>query len=174
MKKNTNVLVVFTWVILVYLVSILLNDLSEFNLSQFENFQNWTKIADKKTNGFLSRKIIEWSYYIICAGLFFWKGYLIYGFSYFLPILKEVENGYYFSDKIIKYFKKIGDIFISYTIGVLILKVFLVVIEKSVFNLFNELKSEFTFLIPVGFAFYILAEIFKQAKDVKAENDLTI
>ena len=104
----------------------------------------------------------------------FWRGYLIYGFSYFLSILKEVEAGNYFSDKNISYFKKIGNIFISYTVSVLVLRFLLTAIDGSAFKLFQELKGEFTFLIPAGLAFYILAEIFEKGKQVEEENDLTI
>ena len=97
-------------------VSVLLNDLREFDFNQFEAFQNWSKSADKSESWFTSKNAIQWSYYAISAGLFFWRGYLIYGFSYFLSILKEIENGNYFSTTNINYFKKIGSIFIQYTI----------------------------------------------------------
>lgn len=174
MKDNTTILTIITYAVLVSSASILLNDLREFDFNQFENFQDWAKTADKETPWFTSKNAIEWSYYAISTGLFFCRGYLIYGFSYFLSILKEVENGHYFSDKNIGYFKKIGNIFINYTISVLILRFLLATINKSTFNFFNELKAEFTFLIPAGLAFYILAEIFKRGKQVEEENDLTI
>lgn len=174
MKDNTKILTIITYAILLGAVSVLLNDLREFDFNQFEKFQNWAKTADKNESWFTSKNAIEWSYYAISAGLFFWRGYLIYGFSYFLSILKEVENGNYFSDKNIKYFKKIGNIFISYTVGVLILRFLLATIGESTFNFFNELKGEFTFLIPAGLAFYILAEIFEKGKQVEEENELTI
>lgn len=174
MKDNTNILMIITWVVLLSSVSVLLNDIREFDYNQFENFQNWAKTANKETPWFTSKNAIEWSYYVISTGLFFWRGYLIYGFSFFLSILKEVEKGDYFSDNNIKYFKKIGSIFINYTISVLILRFLMAAINKSTFNFFTELKSEFTFLIPAGLAFYILAEIFKRGKQVEQENDLTI
>jgi hypothetical protein len=174
MKDNTQILTIITYAILLGAVSVLLNDLREFDFNQFEKFQNWAKTADKNESWFTSKNAIEWSYYAISAGLFFWRGYLIYGFSYFLSILKEVEKGNYFSDNNIKYFKNIGNIFISYTVGVLVLRFLLAAIGESTFNFFNELKAEFTFLIPAGLAFYILAEIFEKGKQVEEENDLTI
>ena len=174
MKDNTTFLTIITYAVLLGAVSVLLNDMREFDFNQFEKFQNWAKIADKNERWFTSKNAIEWSYYAISAGLFFWRGYLIYGFSYFLSILKEVENGNYFSDKNIKYFKRIGSIFISYTVSVLILRFLLTAIDGSSFKFFNELKGEFTFLIPAGLAFYILAEIFEKGKQVEEENDLTI
>ncbi|SHG72553.1 DUF2975 domain-containing protein [Winogradskyella jejuensis] len=174
MKENTNILTIITWGVLLAAVSVLLNDMREFDFNQFEKFQNWARTADKSENWFTSKNAIEWSYYIISAALFFWRGYLIYGFSYFLSILKEIENGNYFSDKNICYFKKIGNIFIWYTVNVLVLRFLLALIGESTFNFFNELKAEFTFLIPAGLAFYILAEIFKRGKEVEEDNELTI
>lgn len=174
MKDNTKLLTYITYGILLSAVSILLNDMREFDFNQFEKFQSWAKSADKNEAWFTSKNAIQWSYYTISAGIFFWRAYLIYGFSYFLSILKEVENGNYFSDKNIKYFKKIGHIFISYTVGILILRFLLASIGESTFNFFRELKAEFTFLIPSGLAFYILAEIFEKGKQVEEENDLTI
>ena len=174
MRDNTKILTIITYAILLGAVSVLLNDILEFDFNQFEKFQNWTKTADKNESWFTSKNAIQWSYYTISAGLFFWRGYLIYGFSYFLSILKEVAKGNYFSNKNIKYFKKIGNIFISYTVGVLILRFLLASTGESTFNFFNELKTEFTFLIPSGLAFYILAKIFEKGKQVEEENDLTI
>jgi hypothetical protein len=174
MKDKTSTLIIITWVVLLSSVSVLLNDLRTFDFNQFEAFQNWAKSADKNEHWFTSKNAIQWSYYAISAGLFFWRGYLIYGFSYFLSILKEIENGHYFSRNNIKYFKKIGNIFIQYTIGVLILRFLLASIGDSTFNFFNELKAEFTFLIPAGLAFYILAEIFERGKQAEEDNELTI
>ncbi|WP_417859604.1 DUF2975 domain-containing protein [Winogradskyella sediminis] len=174
MTDNAKILTIITYAVLLGAVSVLLNDIREFDFNQFESFQNWAKNADKNESWFTTKNAIQWSYYVISAGLFFWRGYLIYGFSNFLSILKEVENGNYFSDKNIKYFRKIGSIFIWYTINVLILRFLLALIGESTFSFFNELKMEFTFLIPAGLAFYILAEIFERGKIVEEENDLTI
>jgi hypothetical protein len=174
MKDNATILTIITWAVLLSAVSVLLNDMREFDFKQFEDFQNWAKSADKNESWWTSKNAIEWSYYTINAGLFFWRGYLIYGFSYFLSILKEIENGHYFSNNNIKYFKKIGNIFIQYTISVLILRFLLAAIGESTFNFFNELKAEFTFLVPAGLAFYMLAEIFKRGKQAEEDNELTI
>ncbi|WP_347923517.1 DUF2975 domain-containing protein [Pontimicrobium sp. SW4] len=174
MKNNTTILTVITYAVLLTAVSVLLNDIREFDLEQFKEFQNWAKTANKNESWFTSKNAIKWSYYVISAGLFFWRGYLIYGFSYFLSILNEVDKDNYFSDKNISYFKKIGNIFIAYTINVLVLRFLLALIGKSSFNFFTELKTEFSLLIPCGLAFYLLAEIFKRGKEAKEENDLTI
>ena len=174
MKDNVTILTVITYAVLLSAVSILINDIREFDFQQFKEFQNWAKVADKNEPWFTSKNAIEWSYYAISAGLFFWRGYLIFGFSYFLSILNEVNKGHYFSEKNIKYFKKIGNIFIAYTINVLVLRFILASIGKSTFNFFSEFKTEFTLLIPCALAFYLLAEIFERAKETEEENDLTI
>ena len=174
MKDNTTVLTVITYVVLLSAISILINDIREFDFQQFKEFTNWAKTANKNESWFTSEKAIKWSYYVISAGLFFWRAYLIYGFSYFLSILNEINKGHYFSDKNIKYFKKVGNIFIAYTINVLVLRFLLASIGESTFNFLTELKTEFSILIPCGLAFYLLAEIFKRAKQLKQENDLTI
>ena len=174
MKDNTKILIIVTWVIILSSISILLNDIREFDFNQFKEFQNWAKTAQKSETWLTSKNAIKWSYYIISAGFFFWRGYLIYGISHFLNILKEIEIGNYFSEKNIKSFKKIGNIFILYTINVMVLRFLLIAIGKSTFNVFKELKGEFVILIPAGFAFYILAEVFKRAKATEEENKLTI
>jgi hypothetical protein len=174
MKDNTTILTIITYAVLLTAVSVLLNDLREFDLQQFKEFQNWAKTADKSESWFTSQNAIKWSYYAVSAGLFFWRGYLIYAFTYFLSILKEIEKGNYFSNKNIKYFRKIGNIFIAYTINVLILRFLLALIGKSSFVFFTEFKTEFSLLIPCALAFYLLAEIFKRAKEFKKDSDLTI
>lgn len=174
MKDKTTILTIITYGILLASVSVLLNDFREFDFQQFQEFQNWAKSADKNESWFTSQNAIKWSYYVISAGLFFWRAYLIYGFTYFISILREIEQGNYFSDKNINYFKKIGNIFIVYTLNILVLRVLLAVINGSDFNVLNEFKGELTFLIPCGLAFYLLAEIFKRAKETEEENKLTI
>ncbi len=174
MKDKTTILIIVTYGILLSAVSILLNDIREFNFSQFEEFQNWAKTADKNEHWFTTKNAIKWSFYAISAGLFFWRAYLLYAFTYFISILKEIEKGNYFSTKNSGYFKKIANIFIYYTINVLILRFLLASIGKSSFNFLQEFKSEFTFLIPCGLAFYILAEVFERAKKSEEENELTI
>ncbi len=174
MKDKTTILTIITYGILLSSASILLNDLREFDFQQFQEFQNWAKTANKNEPWFTSQNAIKWSYYGISVGLLFWRAYLIYGFTYFISILREIEKGNYFSDKNINYFKKIGNIFIVYTINVLVLRFLLAAINSSDFNVFNQFRGEFTLLIPCGLAFYLLAEIFKRAKETEQENELTI
>ena len=173
-KDKTTILTIVTYGILLSTASILINDIREFDLQQFQKFQTWAKSVDKNESWFASKNAIKWSYYVISAGLFFWKAYLIYSFTYFISILNEINKGNYFTNKNINYFKKIGNIFILYTINVLVLRFLMATIGKSTFNFFTEFKEEFTLLIPCGLAFYILAELFKRAKETKEENELTI
>jgi len=50
----------------------------------------------------------------------------------------------------------------------------LALIKKTSFNFLQEFRAEFTFLVPCALAFYILAELFKRAKEAEEENELTI
>ena len=174
MKDHTKILSIVTYVVILTSVSILLNELREFNFEQFKEFQSWALTADKNAPWWTSENALQWSYYAISAGLFFWRGYLIYGFTYFLSILKEIEKGNYFSDKNISSFKKVGNIFIGYAINVFILKMILAAVEGSRFVAMEQLKEGFSLLIPAGLAFYILAEVFKQAQANQVDNELTI
>ncbi|MCK8524233.1 DUF2975 domain-containing protein [Aquimarina sp. D1M17] len=174
MKNNTTLLTIIVYAVLLASFSTLINDIREFDLMQFKNFENWSKTAVKGKSWFTSENAILWSNYVITIGLFFWRGYLIYGFTHFISILREIEKKHYFSQKNINSFKKIGNVFITYTINVFILKVLLAFIEKSSFRFFNEFKNELTFLIPCGLAFYLLSEIFKRAKTIEEENELTV
>ena len=174
MKDNTKILSIVTYVIILASVSILLNDLREFNFDQFKEFQNWARSADKNAPWWTSENALQWSYYAVSAGLFFWRGYLIYGFTYFLSILNEIEKGNYFSNKNIESFKKVGNIFIWYAINVFILKMILAYVQGIRFVALEQLKEGFSLLIPAGLAFYILAELFKQAQSTQEDSELTI
>ncbi len=174
MKDNTTILTIVTYGIILSAVSLLLNDIRAFDFLQFEEFQDWAKTAQKNEPWFTSKNAVKWSFYAISAGIFFWRAYLLYAFTYFLSILREIEKGNYFSAKNSRYFKKIANIFIYYTINVLVLRFLLALIKKSSFNFIQEFKSEFTLLIPCALAFYILAELFERAKKAEEENELTI
>ena len=174
MKDHTKILSIVTYVIILASVSILLNELREFNFDQFKEFQNWSKTADKNASWWTSENALQWSYYVVSAGLFFWKAYLIYGFTYFLSILKEIEKGNYFSNKNIASFKKVGNIFIGYTINVLVLNMVLAYVKGNNFSIMQQVKENFLILIPAGLAFYILAELFKQAQANQEDSELTI
>lgn len=174
MKDQTKILSIITYVVILASVSILLNEVRQFNFDQFKEFQNWSKIADKNTSWWTSENALKWSYYAVSAGLFFWKAYLIYGFTYFLSILKEIEQGNYFSIKNISSFKKVGNIFICYAINVFVLKMVMAYVQGAKFFAMRQIKEDFLILIPAGLAFYILAELFKQAQANQEDSELTI
>ena len=174
MKDQTKILSIVTYVIILASVSILINDLRDFNFDEFKEFQNWAKTADKTAPWWSIENTLKWSYYVVAAGLFFWRGYLIYGFTYFLSILNEIEKGHYFSTKNISSFKRVGKIFISYAINVFFLKLILTYAQGSDFRMMDQLKEGFSLLIPAGLAFYILAELFKQAQSNQEDSELTI
>ncbi|MFD0863334.1 DUF2975 domain-containing protein [Sungkyunkwania multivorans] len=173
-KNKITLLHFFAYAIVFLAVSVLLNDIREFNYERFRSFSSWASAADRNSSWFSRSNLIEWSYYVISGALFFWRGYLIYGFTKFISIISEIEKQNYFGKRVISDFKKIGDIFISYTIGTFVLKTLLAVVGSYSFKMLFELKEELTYLIPAGLAFYLLAEIFKRARALKNENDLTI
>lgn len=174
MKNHTKILSIVTYVIILASVSLLLNELREFNFDQFKEFQSWAKTADKNASWWTSENVLKWSYYVVSAGLFFWRAYLIYGFTYFLSILNEIEKGNYFSSKNITSFKKVGNIFMCYALNVFVLKMILAYVQGNHFSAMEQLKEGFMILVPAGLAFYILAELFKQAQANQEDNELTI
>lgn len=174
MKNKVDVLIILSYVLIVSSVSLLLNDMRQFDMHQFKEFKVWAETADKSQHWFNSKNAVKWSFYAINAALFFMRGYLIYSFTYFISILKNIEKGHYFTEENISAFKKIGTIFINYSINVFVLTFLLATIKEQSFNFMNELKDGFTFLIPAGLAFYILAEVFNKAKETEEENELTI
>lgn len=174
MKDRAKILSIITYVIILASVSILLNELREFDFEHFKEFQSWAKTAERSASWWTSENALQWSYYVVSAGLFFWRAYLIYGFTYFLSILNEIEKGNYFSSKNINAFKKVGNIFICYVINVFVLKMILSYVQDNNFSAMQQLKEDFSILIPAGLAFYILAELFKQAQANQEDSELTI
>lgn len=173
-KDHAKILSSVTYVLILGSVSILLNELREFDFEQFKEFQSWAKTADKNASWWTSENALRWSYYVISAGLFFWRAYLIYGFTYFLSILNEIKKGKYFSSKNIASFKKVGNIFIGYAINVFVLRMILAYVQGNNFKAMQQLKEDFIILVPAGLAFYILAELFKQARANQEDSELTI
>ncbi len=174
MQDKTKILTYFTYGLLLLSLSLLINDVRDFNTDQFKDFVSWSRDANKNESWLPGKNAIQWSYYAVSAALFFWRAYLIYAFSIFLTIIKEIEAGNYFSDTVSKSFKKIGTIFIYYTINVFVLKLIMALIGSYSFHLLTEFKEELLYLVPAGFAFYLLAELFERVKKLKDENDLTI
>jgi len=170
MKDNLTILSYILWGVVLLSIGTLVNDIRDFDVQQFEKFISWSKTADKVEHWWTSKNAIEWSFYAINAAIFFFKGYLIYGIFQFTTIIKNVEEGQFFTDSNINLFKKIGNIFIYYAINVFVLKAILAYIAGSRF----KVGDEFMLLVPAGIGLYVLASIFKRAKELKEENDLTI
>ncbi len=170
MKDTLIWLKYILYAVLFLSVSILLNDLRDFDQQQLDSFLGWAKTADKNRSWFTSENALKWSFYVINAALFFFRGYLIYGIYQFVNILKNVENGHYFNKENIDLFKKIGNIFITYGINVFVLKGLLAYISDTHFIV----GEEFIILIPAGLGFYLLSAIFKKAQKIEQENELTI
>jgi len=174
MKTNTTILTILTYAVLLSSAGVLINEINSFIQDRNESFYRWAETASKNESWFTTKNTLQWSYFAINAALFFLKGYLIFGFTYLLNILKELELGNYFSEVNITAFKKMGSICIYYVIATIVLGGIQIAIEGSSLHLFSEYKDELTFLIPCGLAFYILAEVFSHAKNLKDENDLTV
>ncbi len=170
MKNNLEILSYILFGVIFLSVASLVNDIREFDTNQFENFISWAKSADKNEHWWTSKNAIEWSYFAISAALFFFKGYLIYGIYKFTLIIKNVENGNYFAEENVNLFQQIGSIFITYAINVFVLKAILSYIADTRF----KVGDEFLLLVPAGIGLYVLASIFRRAKELKEENELTI
>lgn len=174
MKDTSLVLTIVVYVVILGAVSVLVSDIAAFNNGQFQQFLDWAKSADPNEPWNSRQNLIQWNIVVVNVAEFALRAYLIYGFTYLISILNAVEKDEFFTDKVIGYFKKIGDVFISYVIGLVIIKTAGHYLEDSSFKLFNEFKSELTYMIPCALGFYLLAEIFRRAKAYKDENDLTV
>ncbi|MBR9854789.1 MAG: DUF2975 domain-containing protein [Algicola sp.] len=174
MKTNTTILTVLTYIVLFSSLAVLVNDINSFFQDRNESFYQWAKTASKDESWSTTKNALQWSYFFINSALFFLKGYLIYGFTYLLNILRELELGNYFSEKNIAAFKKMGSVCVYYVIATVIIRGVQIAINRDSLHLFSQFKQELTFLIPCGLAFYILAEVFYNAKNLKDENDLTV
>ncbi len=62
MKDRTKILSIVTYVVILASVSILLNEVGEFNFEQFKEFQSWSKTADKNASWWTSENALQWSF----------------------------------------------------------------------------------------------------------------
>ncbi|NQX76452.1 DUF2975 domain-containing protein [Gilvibacter sp.] len=174
MKSNVQTLQIITWVLIVSAASILLNDINEFRLNRFTEFQDWAATANPDKPISFKENFMEWAYYSLTLAMFVIRGLLIYAFTHFLTILREIEKGNYYGTKVSDSFKKVGNAFISYTIGLVVVQGISAFTLKNDLSFIQLFKTELTYLIPAALGFFILAELFKQAQTLKDENDLTI
>ena len=96
----------------------------------------------------------------------------VYAIYMFRKILEAFSKKIFFDDLIIKYLDRVG----KCLIGLLMLEElpqFIIKLLDGEFNLFtNPLYA--LFILIGGFFFMVLAEVFRTAKNLKEENDLTV
>lgn len=174
MKSNVQILQILTWVLIVSAASVLLSDINDFRLSRFTEFQAWAATANPDKPITFEQNFLMWAFYSLKISMFAVRGFLIYSFSLFLIILTQIEKGDYFGPKVSMSFTKLGKAFVGYTIALVGIQYIMAFTLKNKFSFIEAFRSELTYLIPAGLAFFILAELFKQAQNLKDENDLTI
>nr|WP_297308505.1 DUF2975 domain-containing protein [uncultured Flavobacterium sp.] len=125
-----------------------------------------------------SRKSYILTFMLLCFAVYVMYFYAI---TLFNLCIRKFEKRIFFDESIIKRFKKIGIIFISNYIAVLILgKIFTIHSEKNITsstdfstNVLEKLDSPLGSLM-IGFFFLVLSQVFKEALKQKRENELTI
>ena len=125
-----------------------------------------------------SKKTYLLIFMLLCFGIYVMYFYAI---TLFNLCVRKFEKRIFFDLSIIKQFKKIGIIFISNYIAVLILgKIFSIHSEKDITSstdfstiVLEKLDSPLGSLI-IGFFFLVLSQVFKEALKQKQENELTI
>ena len=86
--------------------------------------------------------------------------------------LKDLAEGNYFTSSVISNFKGVGFLFLSCGIGEVIVKFILGLFFNSKF--YVKFDTSIVLFIIMGLFFLFLSEVFKDAKQNKEENDLTI
>ncbi|WP_177760617.1 DUF2975 domain-containing protein [Flavobacterium sp. I3-2] len=125
-----------------------------------------------------SKKTYLLTFMLICFCIY---SLYFYAITLFNLCVRKFEKRIFFDHSIIKRFRKIGIIFISNYIAVLILgKVFSIHSGKEITSstdfstiVLEKLDSPLGSLI-IGFFFLVLSQVFKEALKQKQENELTI
>jgi len=105
--------------------------------------------------------------------------YLIFVYAVFLlkKITRQFSRTKIFEDTIIKQLSQVGYSFIGIA-ALLYIPSFIYRLTKHNltigFDFFNNLFNSFLFIISLGLFFMVLSSIFKIAKHIKEENDLTV
>lgn len=125
-----------------------------------------------------SKKTYLLTFMLLCLGIY---SLYFYAITLFNLCVRKFEQRIFFDESIIKRFKKIGIIFISNYIAVLIIgKVLTIHSEKIITNSTNFSTSVLEKLdsplgsLMIGFFFLVLSQVFKEALKQKQENELTI
>ncbi|HLF52351.1 DUF2975 domain-containing protein [Flavobacterium sp.] len=97
---------------------------------------------------------------------------LIYSLYFMKKLLSLFQSRIIFDEKVIKYFNKIGNLFI--------ISAFLAGVPTFIYKIITrEIGLEigynpFLYLVSLGLFFMVLSEVFKMAKTMKDENELTV
>jgi hypothetical protein len=86
--------------------------------------------------------------------------------------INDLSSGNYFTSQVISNFKGVGFLFLSCGIGEIIMKFILGLLFNSKMNI--KFDTSIVLFIIMGLFFLFLSEVFKEAKQNKEENDLTI
>lgn len=86
--------------------------------------------------------------------------------------LKDLSEGNYFSDLVIKHFKKIGKLILICGLSYAMFKF----VARLILLSDIRLGLDYSLITPIviGLFFMFLSEVFAKAKETKEENDLTI
>lgn len=91
---------------------------------------------------------------------------------YIKSSVNALESGNYYSELVIKNFKKTGILFLILSVGVFIGKIIFSFLINSELKL--DLDSSVFIFIIMGLFLMFLSEVFLKAKTMQQENDLTI
>lgn len=118
---------------------------------------------------------------VVSKVLFIISVFTYFLFVYAIYLFKKTVNLFIgkriFDDKVINNLSKIGKIFIAVTLTLNILDFIYSVLFLKKLDIETHLSFGFDsmlFNIAIGLFFIIMSEVFKMAKNIKEENDLTI
>lgn len=97
---------------------------------------------------------------------------LLIAVYYLKKSMKDLVNGVYFSEKVIKSFRSLGVLLVVMSIIEFIAILVLEILINS--ELLIKLDSSNLFYFVLGLFFMFLSEIFQKGRTMKEENDLTI
>ena len=179
MKNKSLLLQILLGLIIITTLSELIGGVRDYNLENIKALKTWNyeKYENRQSLFNLrSKPWLEFSYHSLTITILIFKFYLLWGFYYLIRIFQSFEKERFFSETIISYFKKAGNIFLTYCISLFILNLlyYSIFYDKNVTKHFYKFNEGYTLLFVCGIAFYAFAEVFKKAQELKKENDLTI
>lgn len=103
-------------------------------------------------------------------------GYCLFVYSLYLfrKVLELFSKRQIFSDEVVKYFQQIGQlIYYGLLLGAVPSNLYLI-LTRDEHELDMDKLVDYIFVFSLGLFFTVLSEIFKKAKNLKEENDLTV